>query len=225
MSESTQTQEIVTLKNAENRSEESNADMTERKKDSPGTEKWLEESGISFKLIRSRRKSLAIQLQRDGTVVARAPLRMSESSIRMFIREKKPWISLHKEKQQMRNEREQLFSGATEEELRAYRKQAADQFAERTAFFAGTIGVNYGRITIRDQKTRWGSCSRAGNLNYNFRLILAPPEVLDYVVVHELCHRKQMNHSALFWQEVEKVLPDYQKPRRWLWTEGWRLMG
>lgn len=199
--------------------------MAERRKNGSGTEKWLEESGISFKLIRSRRKGLAIQLQKDGTVLARAPLRMSEASIRAFIREKKPWITLHQEKQRMRSEEERLFSGMTEEELQAYRMQAADRFAERTAFFAGIIGVNYGRITIRDQKTRWGSCSRAGNLNYNFRLILAPPEVLDYVVVHELCHRKQMNHSVLFWKEVEKVLPDYQERKRWLRTEGWRLMG
>ena len=182
--------------------------MAERRKNGSETEKWLEEAGISFKLIRSRRKSLAMLLQRDGTVVARAPMRMPETSIRTFIREKKPWITLHQEKQQMRGEEERLFSGATEAQLQACRKQARDRFAERTAFFAGIIGVSYGKIAIRDQKSRWGSCSRTGNLNYNFRLILAPPEVLDYVVVHELCHRKQMNHSVLFWQEVEKVLPD-----------------
>lgn len=199
--------------------------MGESRKNGSGTEKWLEESGISFKLIRSRRKTLSIQLKRDGAVVARAPMRMSEASIRAFIREKKPWITLHQEKQRMRNEKDRLFLGATETQLQVYRKQARDRFAERTALFAGIIGVSYGKITIRDQKTRWGSCSRAGNLNYNFRLILAPPEVLDYVVVHELCHRKQMNHSALFWQEVEKILPDYRERRRWLQTEGWRLMG
>lgn len=196
--------------------------MPENKK--CGSEKWLEESEITFKLIRSRRKSLAIQLQKDGTVLARAPLKMSEASIRAFIREKKPWIVLHQEKLRMRKEEESIFSGVTETELQALKKQAADRFAERTTFFAKIIGVSYGKITVRDQKTRWGSCSRIGNLNYNFRLILAPAEVLDYVVVHELCHRKQMNHSALFWKEVEKVLPDYQERRRWLKTEGWRLM-
>ena len=91
--------------------------MAERRKNGSETEKWLEEAGISFKLIRSRRKSLAILLQRDGTVVARAPMRMPETSIRTFIREKKPWITLHQEKQQMRGEEERLFSGATEAQL------------------------------------------------------------------------------------------------------------
>ena len=85
--------------------------------------------------------------------------------------------------------------------------------------------MTYGRITVRDQKTRWGSCSQTGNLNFNFRLILAPSEVLDYVVVHELCHRRQMNHSTQFWQEVAQVLPDYRKRKAWLTENGWRLMG
>ena len=97
--------------------------------------------------------------------------------------------------------------------------------AQRTAYFARQVGVTYGRITVRDQKTRWGSCSQTGNLNFNFRLILAPSEVLDYVVVHELCHRRQMNHSAQFWQEVAQVLPDYRKRKAWLTENGWRLMG
>ncbi|MDY3888895.1 MAG: M48 family metallopeptidase, partial [Agathobacter sp.] len=81
---------------------------------------------------------------------------------------------------------------------------------KRVAYFADIMGVDYGRITIRMQKTRWGSCSSKGNLNFNCLLMLAPPEVIDYVVVHELCHRKEMNHSKAFWREVERVLPDYR---------------
>ena len=82
------------------------------------------------------------------------------------------------------------------------------------------MNVSYGRISIREQKTRWGSSSSKGNLNFNWRLILAPEEVLDYVVVHELAHRREMNHSKAFYAVVEAVLPDYRAARRWLREHG-----
>ena len=82
------------------------------------------------------------------------------------------------------------------------------------------MGVSYGSITVRDQKTRWGSCSAKGNLNFNWKLVLMPEEILEYVVVHELAHRLQMNHSTEFWDEVEKILPDYRKRRQWLKENG-----
>ena len=87
------------------------------------------------------------------------------------------------------------------------------------------MGVTYGGITIRNQRSRWGSCSGQGTLNFNCLLMLAPPEVLDYVVVHELCHRKEMNHSAAFWAEVARVLPDYEARKRWLKENGPALIG
>ena len=94
----------------------------------------------------------------------------------------------------------------------------------RVAFFAPQIGVSCGRVTIRAQRTRWGSCGRNGNLNFNCLLMLAPPEVLDSVVVHELCHRREMNHSARFYAEVLRVFPEYRKHRQWLKENGEALM-
>lgn len=90
-------------------------------------------------------------------------------------------------------------------------------------YFAPLVGVTYNRIFIKEQKTRWGSCSSKGNLNFNWRLILAPEEVLNYVVVHELAHRKEMNHSKAFYAIVESVLPDYRQSRKWLRENGQRL--
>lgn len=104
----------------------------------------------------------------------------------------------------------------TETEIAELKKLAKKYIPDRVAYYAALIPVSYGRIAIRCQKTRWGSCSQKGNLNFNCLLMKLPPEIIDYVVVHELCHRLQMNHSRLFWTEVEKVLPDYKKRRKWL---------
>ena len=101
-----------------------------------------------------------------------------------------------------------------------YRQAAKEYFPARVAYYEKIIGVTHNEIRIRDQKTRWGSCSSKGNLNFNWRLMLAPPRVLDYVVVHELCHRKEMNHSKAFWNAVEMVLPDYKELRKWLRDNG-----
>ena len=103
-------------------------------------------------------------------------------------------------------------------------KLAKQVIPEKVAYYARLMNVTYGRISIRRQKTRWGSCSREGNLNFNCLLMLAPPEVLDYVVVHELSHRLEMNHSARFWAQVAKVIPEYRTPRKWLKEQGGRLM-
>ena len=114
-----------------------------------------------------------------------------------------------------------VYTGCYNEELTA----GIDyELAVRVAYYAEKLGVSYGKITLRQQKTRWGSCAANGNLNFNWLLILAPPEVLDYVVVHELCHRREMNHSQAFWKEVEKILPDYRERQKWLKDNGWRLM-
>lgn len=101
-----------------------------------------------------------------------------------------------------------------------YRRQGRRVFAERVAYWNTQFGFSYGRIAIRDQKSRWGSCSRQGNLNFNWRLLLAPLAVLDYIVIHELAHLKEGNHSPRFWELVAEKCPDYRAHREWLRLHG-----
>ena len=103
-------------------------------------------------------------------------------------------------------------------------EQAKQVFTEKVAYYANIVGVTYGRVTIRTQKTRWGSCSSLGNLNFNCLLMFAPEEVQNYVVVHELCHRKELNHSRRFWREVARVMPDYKVHKKWLKEYGGKIM-
>ena len=177
-------------------------------------------------VIRSNRKTVAIQVNSDLSVTVRAPRSASEKDIEEILKKKEAWISKHIEK--IKKTKERLEAGPTEkltrEKVIALAEEALKVIPARVEYFARVIGVTYGKITIRNQKTRWGSCSSKGNLNFNCLLMLAPPEVLDYVVVHELCHRKQMNHSKAFWSEVEKVLPDYKEARKWPKEEGSQMI-
>ncbi|HCS16139.1 MAG TPA: metal-dependent hydrolase [Lachnospiraceae bacterium] len=186
----------------------------------------MDHTDYEITLIRSRRKSLAIEITPELQVVVRAPARMPVREINAFVQEKDDWIRAHlqqmAEKKRLREQyREQALS---KEELQELATQAMTLIPQKVRYYAQIIGVTYGRITIRNQRTRWGSCSGKGNLNFNCLLLLMPEEVLDYVVVHELCHRKEMNHSARFWEEVEKILPDYRQRRKWLKDNGGRIM-
>lgn len=177
-------------------------------------------------VIRSKRKTVSIRVNSDLSVTVRGPKRITQREVERILREKEAWIQKHlKQIAEMNAAYDaQEIEYLTAEEIRALAKEATDYIPKRVAYFAEAVGVSYGRITIRNQKTRWGSCSNKGNLNFNCLLMLTPPEIIDYVVVHELCHRKEMNHSKAFWYEVEKVLPDYKLRRKWLRDEGSAIM-
>lgn len=175
-------------------------------------------SEIAYRVIRSDRRTLAIQILPDGEVVVRSPKRVSEKHIRAFVESKADWIQKHSKPAVVPS---QKFSP---EELAQLTDRAASVIQQRLRYFAPLVGVTYGRVTIRHQRTRWGSCSAKGNLNFNCLLALTPPAVLDYVVVHELCHRKELNHSSRFWEAVRTVLPDYAVSRKWLKEHGNQLI-
>jgi predicted metal-dependent hydrolase len=107
--------------------------------------------------------------------------------------------------------------------LNWYRKKAREQINERIKYYQPKVGVQPARITVKEQKKRWGSCSSRGNLNFNWRAVMAPSPVLDYIIVHELCHLKHHNHSREFWNLLASILPDYKNRREWLKKNGVRL--
>ena len=175
---------------------------------------------LSYTLIRSSRKTLSIVIRPTGAVEVRCPQRCSRREIDAFVRSKEAWIRKHLETIAAKPG----TPGLSETELRELAERAAAVLPEKVRFFTGMIRVSYGRITIRSQRTRWGSCSAKGNLNFNCLLMLCPEAVQDYVVIHELCHRKEMNHSSEFWAEVEKYCPDYRIYRKWMKDNGASLI-
>ena len=184
----------------------------------------MSEHPFSYKIICSARKTLAIQITADATVCVRAPKNMDLSLIDSFLEEKEPWILKHLQNKKDAKENGYFHNQPLSDSDRIhYRKIARDIFTQKTAYYAKIMNVTYGRISIREQKTRWGSCSSIGNLNFNWRLIFAPEEVLDYVVVHELAHRKEMNHSSAFYNIIKGILPNYKNQQKWLRENGQKL--
>ena len=174
--------------------------------------------GIAYRVVRSDRRTIAIQIMPDGSVVVRCPRNYPDARIRSFVESKAAWIAKHQKPTPVYEKLSQI-------QLQQMKAQAAEVIRQRLDYYAPIVGVTYGRVTIRSQRTRWGSCSARGNLNFNCLLAIVPPEVLDYVVVHELCHRKELNHSARFWREVARILPDYADRRKWLRQHGTELIG
>ena len=179
---------------------------------------------MKYKIIRSaRRKRIALQITGEGLEV-RAPYSATERQITELIQNNLEWIEKNMARMKEKMQNEPPAEKLTMDELRALADEALKVIPERVAFYASVIGVTYGRITIRNQRSRWGSCSSRGNLNFNCLLMLMPPEVIDSVVVHELCHRKEPNHSERFYAEVLKAYPEYWKWHGWLKENGERIM-
>ena len=182
---------------------------------------------FKYSVVRSRRKSICIEIDRDHNIKVRAPLRMTDSQIQSFVDSRQNWIRSHLEIMQKRisnmSDEKNPSTALTDADIKALSEQARIYIPSRVEHFAQIIGVTYGRITIRHQKTRWGSCSSRGTLSFNYRLIYGPAGPLDYVVVHELCHLTHMNHSKDFWNMVERIMPDYRIYKQWLREHGQEL--
>ena len=204
------------------------------------------DQGLRLQIIKTNRRTLALEIAPDGTVLVRGPRYLPEAALRAFALSKRDWIEAQLD-QRAAHPAHVLKDGAilplygdqirvhldpaaarsrfqrgvltlpgaeSERQLAAaegfYRRRAREIFQDRLAHYAPILGVKHETLTVTGAKTRWGSCSQKGDIRLNWRLLLGKPEWLDYVVVHELAHRKQMNHSPAFWALVESVLPDYR---------------
>ncbi|MGN0158695.1 MAG: M48 family metallopeptidase [Brotaphodocola sp.] len=170
---------------------------------------------ISIQIIRSARKSIALEVRGRGEVLLRIPSGLTDRELKAFFEKEKKWL-LDKISQMERRQESRKSTGAVlPTELSAEEiEHIKEKIASRVQKYSRMMGVSVAGITIRNQKTRWGSCSSKGNLNFNYQLCYLPDELLDYVVVHELAHRRHMNHSKEFWAEVEKYCPNYQEYRK-----------
>lgn len=173
-----------------------------------------------YTLVKSRRKTMAVEIKRDGQIIVRVPNRVSRVAAEKFLEEKSEWIDKTLAKIKEKEESRETLPKFTQKELYIIKKRAKQEIPFLVEEYASVMGVTYEHISIRAQKTVWGSCTADGNLNFNCLLVLLPERLIRYVVVHELCHRKEMNHSQKFWQEVEKILPDYKELRKQLKDEG-----
>ena len=173
----------------------------------------------SYRIVRSKRKTISLQMGPDGLIV-RAPWTATNTQIEEVVKRHAGWIEKQQNKISEAQKAMPAIEKLTMEEIRELADQAKKLIPKRVAYYAQLVVVNYGRITIRNQRSRWGSCSAEGNLNFNCLLMLAPLEVLDSVIVHELCHRKEPNHSKRFYAEVLRVYPDYWAWNKWLKDNG-----
>jgi predicted metal-dependent hydrolase len=166
---------------------------------------------MEYEVVYSKRKTVSLVIK-SGKLIVRAPIGTSTSKINDLVESHKKWIEKGIIKTIERAEKEEI----SPEEEKLLRKAARVMLPAKTKYYAEKMGLKYGRITITGAKTRFGSCSSEGNISYSFRLMRHPDAAIDYVVVHELAHLLEMNHSDRFWRIVASVFPDYKERRRLL---------
>lgn len=183
-----------------------------------------EKEEIEIIIKRSHRKTLAVEVHQDGSVILRAPKRASNKRIGEFLDQRRQWIAKYYHKALKEKERLSSVDILSQEEIKELKEQAGKHIEEKVEYYSREMGITYEKIKIGCQKTRWGSCSSKGTLSFNCLLELGPEAVMEYVVVHELCHRVELNHSEKFWNLVEEWMPDFQLSKEWLKDHGQELM-
>ncbi len=181
----------------------------------------------AYEVFRSKRKTYSLSLNENGVLTVRVPLYVNDDEVEQIMRGKQFWITDRLAEYEERKRRRPAFEYTQPQRLaleKRYKEAAREYIPKRADYYLAAypdlFPRCYSRISVREQKTRWGSCSSKGTLSFNWKLMLAPPAILDYVIVHELCHLAHMNHSAGFWSCVAAILPDYKERRKWLKDHG-----
>lgn len=175
---------------------------------------------FEYIIKKSRRTTISVQITPDQKLLVKAPAYTSIKEVEDFLRKKRDWIIKQINRTKVTSQQAAQMGILSDKKIRKLKRDAKKIIPERVEYYAKLSGITYNRIFIRLQKSRWGSCSIEGNLNFNALLALMPLEVLDSVVVHELCHRRHMDHSKAFYDEVLKIFPDYKKWDKWLKQNG-----
>lgn len=175
---------------------------------------------FEYIIKKSRRTTISVQITPDQKLLVKAPAYTSIKEVEEFLREKRDWIIKQINRTKVTSQQAAQMGILSDKEIRKLKRDAKKIIPERVEYYAKLSGITYNRIFIRLQKSRWGSCSVEGNLNFNALLALMPLGVLDSVVVHELCHRRHMDHSKAFYDEVLEIFPDYKKWDKWLKENG-----
>lgn len=170
-----------------------------------------EDLGVTFRRSNQSRH-IKISIGGDGDILVSAPLRTAKSLLRKVLLEKEVWImrslSQLRTTGKVRNKKDEEIS------YQRHKERARKLVEQKLVYWNQFYKYTYGRVSIRNQRTRWGSCSRKGNLNFHYKILFLPEELVDYLIVHELCHLRAFDHSQRFWSLVSKTIPDYQKRRR-----------
>lgn len=167
---------------------------------------------MKYSVIYSDRKTVTLTVK-DGDVIIKAPRKIKKRELVKIIEKHREWIAKALEREKQKREK---YENLTEAEIKVLKKEAKKYLSAKCEYFASIMGLRYNRITITSAKTRFGSCSSSKNISFSYRLMLYPEPAREYVVVHELAHLKEMNHSQRFYAIIEKILPDYKERKKLL---------
>lgn len=155
---------------------------------------------------------MRISVRPDGSVTVTIPHHASEAIGKQFVQEKSAWIIATIARLQQSSR--QAYTPRTKKDFMQHKHRALRLARQKVELFSKLLDVRHGTVSVKNQKTRWGSCSKKGNLSFNYRILFLQEDLQDYLVVHELCHLKEFNHSPRFWKAVESIVPKYRDARR-----------